>query len=47
MVKWFNSDMSAEFRDAEAMKLKEGETWGLCCTETFGMVHFIDLKCMI
>ena len=47
MVKWFNSDMSAEFCDAEATKLKEGETWGLCCTELFGMVHFINLKCAI
>ena len=41
MIKWFNSDMSAEFRDAESMKLKEGETWGLCCTDSFGMVCFL------
>jgi hypothetical protein len=38
MIKWFNSDMSAEFRDAESMKLKEGETWGLCCMNSFRMV---------
>lgn len=44
MIKWFNSDMSAEFRDAESMKLKEGETWGLCCTESFGMVRVIGLR---
>src|ERR1700736_5638850 len=33
MIKRPNSDMSAEFCDAESMKLKEGETWGLCCTD--------------
>jgi hypothetical protein len=39
MIKWFNSDMSALFRDVEAAKLKAGETWGLCCTDSFGMVR--------
>jgi len=38
MIKWFNSDMSAQFRDVEAAKLKDGDTWGLCCTDSFGMV---------
>jgi superfamily II DNA/RNA helicase len=39
MIKWFNSDMSAQFRDVESAKLKAGETWGLCCTDSFGMVR--------
>lgn len=38
MVKWFNADMSPEFREDESEKLKEGVTWGLCCTDSFGMV---------
>ncbi|KIM75556.1 hypothetical protein PILCRDRAFT_13474 [Piloderma croceum F 1598] len=40
--------MSAEFRDDESMKLKEGETWGLCCTESFGMgMDLPDIKLII
>jgi hypothetical protein len=38
MIKWFNSDMSAEFHISKSMKLKEGETGGFCCTNSFGMV---------
>lgn len=38
MVKWFNANMSAEFREVEGLKLKEGDIWGLCCTDSFGMV---------
>lgn len=38
LIKWFNADMSATFRDEEAQKLKDGATWGLCCTDSFGMV---------
>lgn len=37
-VKWFNSDMSVEFRDEESAKFKSGEDEGLACTESFGMV---------
>jgi hypothetical protein len=39
MIKWFNSDMSAQFRDVESGKLKAGEMWGLCCTNSFRMVR--------
>ncbi|KIM86617.1 hypothetical protein PILCRDRAFT_4530, partial [Piloderma croceum F 1598] len=40
--------MSAEFRDDESMKLKEGETWGLCCIESFGMgMDLPDIKLII
>jgi hypothetical protein len=38
MTKWFNLDMSAQFCDVESAKLKAGKTWGLCCTDLFGMV---------
>ena len=38
MIKWFNANMSAEFREVEAENLKDGVVWGLCCTDSFGMV---------
>ena len=37
-IVWSNADMSAEFREVKSMKLKTGELWGLCCTDSFGMV---------
>ena len=47
MIKWFNADMSPEFRDAEAANLKNGVTWGLCCSESFGMVRILtNLLCI-
>ncbi|KAG1779314.1 hypothetical protein EV702DRAFT_1195288 [Suillus placidus] len=36
-VKWFNSDMTTEFKEAEVTNLVAGDTWGLCTTEAFGM----------
>ncbi|KAJ7214689.1 P-loop containing nucleoside triphosphate hydrolase protein [Mycena rebaudengoi] len=36
-IKWFNSEMSPEFRSEEADKFNEGHTFGLACTESFGM----------
>ena len=38
MIKWFNLDMSMQFHDVESAKLKAAEIWGLCCTDSFGMV---------
>jgi superfamily II DNA helicase RecQ len=32
-VKWFNSNMTTEFKDAEVTNLITGDTWGLCTTE--------------
>jgi superfamily II DNA helicase RecQ len=37
-IKWFNSDMSPEFRGDETTNLKAGNTYGLFCTDSFGMV---------
>ncbi|KAI6000633.1 hypothetical protein EDD15DRAFT_2144358, partial [Pisolithus albus] len=37
-IKWFNSEMSTSFKEAELEKLTSGETWGLCTTTSFGMV---------
>lgn len=38
LIKWFNADMSSEFRDEELDNMKRGDTWGLTCTDSFGMV---------
>jgi len=38
MLRWFNSDMSTEFREESCEDLREGRTWGLMCTDSFGMV---------
>lgn len=37
-IKWFNSDMTTEFKETEVAALMDGDTWGLCTTESFGMV---------
>lgn len=37
-IKWFNSDMTAEFKETEANALTDGETIGFLTTESFGMV---------
>ncbi|KAF8310349.1 hypothetical protein F5887DRAFT_910882, partial [Amanita rubescens] len=36
-IKWFFSDMSDEFKETEADRLVNGETWGLMTTDSFGM----------
>ncbi|KAF8192846.1 P-loop containing nucleoside triphosphate hydrolase protein [Mycena galopus ATCC 62051] len=36
-IKWFNSEMSPEFRAEESDKFNEGVNYGLCCTDSFGM----------
>ncbi|KAM6501445.1 P-loop containing nucleoside triphosphate hydrolase protein [Amanita muscaria] len=36
-IKWFNSEMSDSFKDAEAERLGKGVTWGLMTTDSFGM----------
>ncbi|KAG2343222.1 hypothetical protein BDR05DRAFT_884789, partial [Suillus weaverae] len=36
-IKWFNSDMTTEYKENEVSRLTSGETWGLCTTESFGM----------
>ncbi|KAG2743438.1 P-loop containing nucleoside triphosphate hydrolase protein, partial [Suillus brevipes Sb2] len=36
-IKWYNSDMTAQYKENEVNHLISGETWGLCTTESFGM----------
>ncbi|THH15200.1 hypothetical protein EUX98_g9501 [Antrodiella citrinella] len=37
-IVWLISDMSKEFKEQQVEKLKKGELWGLCATDSFGMV---------
>jgi ATP-dependent DNA helicase RecQ len=37
-IKWFNSEMSPEFKETEFEALNTGGIWGLMCTDSFGMV---------
>ncbi|TFY80646.1 hypothetical protein EWM64_g3363 [Hericium alpestre] len=36
-VRWFNADMTGDYREDEVKKMLSGDTWGLCCTDSFGM----------
>ncbi|KAJ7766972.1 P-loop containing nucleoside triphosphate hydrolase protein [Mycena maculata] len=40
-IKWFNSEMSTEFKDIESDSQKSGKIWGLCCTDSFGCLDLI------
>ena len=37
-IVWFNADMTAEFHEVHTTHLREGTIFGLCCTDSFGMV---------
>jgi superfamily II DNA helicase RecQ len=37
-IKWFNSEMSNVFKVDELAALRQGDIWGLCTTDSFGMV---------
>lgn len=39
-VAWFNSDMTTEYKENQVTRLRSGDIWGLCTTESFGMVSF-------
>lgn len=38
MIVWFHSGMSSEFRENAIQQLRNGEIWGLLCTDAAGMV---------
>ena len=37
-VNWFHSINTSEFREEEVENLRDGSSWGECCTDSFGMV---------
>lgn len=37
-IKWFHARMSDTFREDEVDAIRSGDTWGLCVTDSFGMV---------
>ncbi|THH02082.1 hypothetical protein EW026_g714 [Hermanssonia centrifuga] len=47
-IKWFNSQMSDEYKEAEIQRLKSGTTWGLCTTDSFGLgMDITDISLVI
>ncbi|KAG1806001.1 uncharacterized protein BJ212DRAFT_1223494, partial [Suillus subaureus] len=47
-IKWFNSDMSSTYKDAELENLVSGETWGFCTTDSFRMgMDILDIEIII
>jgi len=43
-IKWLNSDMTSTFKEEELAQLISGDTWGLCTTDSFGMVSIIAVS---
>ena len=41
---WFMSDMSREFKDDGVEGLADGKIWGICSTDSFGMVGVCSLR---
>jgi superfamily II DNA helicase RecQ len=37
-IQYFHSTMTQAFRDEELVAMRDSGTWGLCCTDAFGMV---------
>lgn len=37
-IKWFHSNMSQRFKEDEVKNLQSRGTWGICATDSFGMV---------
>ena len=42
-VVWFHSQMSDKFKREQLERLRRGELWGICTTDSFGMVIFNTL----
>ncbi|RDB20670.1 ATP-dependent DNA helicase RecQ [Hypsizygus marmoreus] len=36
-LKYFHSTMTQAYRDEELVEMRDSRTWGLCCTDAFGM----------
>lgn len=39
-IRWFHSEMSPKYKDQTVDDLREGKIWGICATDSFGMVSF-------
>jgi superfamily II DNA helicase RecQ len=37
-IAWFHSTMSQEYREAKVREFREGDIWGMFCTDAFGLV---------
>lgn len=38
LIKWFHADMSEQYKDTTLERLRKGEIWGICATDSFGLV---------
>ena len=43
---WFNSNCSESFKREKVEQLLKGEIWGLCATDSFGLVSFSVYLCI-
>ena len=39
-IKYFHPTMTQTYRECELVAMRDSETWGLCCTDAFGMVSY-------
>jgi superfamily II DNA helicase RecQ len=39
-IKYFHSTMTQAYRECELEAMRDSATWGLCCTDAFGMVSY-------
>ncbi|KAG1793669.1 uncharacterized protein HD556DRAFT_1237700 [Suillus plorans] len=47
-IKWFNTDMTGEYKDTELTNLISGDTWGYCTTDSFRMgMDILDIMLII
>jgi superfamily II DNA/RNA helicase len=40
-VTWFHSTMSQRYREEKVQQFRNGEIWGLICTDAFGLVSYL------
>ncbi|ETW75973.1 hypothetical protein HETIRDRAFT_330029, partial [Heterobasidion irregulare TC 32-1] len=47
-IKWFNAHMTEQFHETELQAIKDGDIWGLLCTNSFGMgIDLPDIELVI
>ncbi|KAG6808474.1 hypothetical protein H0H92_004013 [Tricholoma furcatifolium] len=47
-VRYFHSTMTQAYRDDELQAFRRGETWGMCCTDAFGMgMDLADIEVVV
>ncbi len=39
-IRWFHSVITDKTREEDVEAIRKGDSWGFCCTDSFGMVRF-------